>query len=283
MFDTIKVDLKTVLQKNLAESEFEWLVDAIEQTKKEGTSRKLYLNYSLCGNKISRKALDDLSEINSELSAYLKIQQANTVEIARIYFLTHLLGNNSAFVDPVKNLIQVADKSELEGFLKFLVLLPSPENYQFAAVEALRTNISTVFDAISKHNPYPAEYFTDQQWNQMFLKAAFMQQDLGAMVSIDERANADLARIISDYAHERWAASRTIDPLFWRPVSNYLEGVLVDDVKRLFSSENIREQRSAALVCFNSKLPIAAKLMKNYPELKSEIDSGKLTWETLND
>lgn len=281
MFDTIKVDLRTVLQKNLAESEFEWLADAIVQTTKDGTSRKLYLNYSLCGSKISHKTLDDFSEINGELSSYLKIQQANTVEIARIYFLTDLLEKNNSFVDPVKNLIQIADKTELEGFLKFLVLLPSPENYQFAAVEALRTNISTVFDAISKHNPYPAEYFTDQQWNQMFLKAAFMQQDLGAMVSIDERANADLARIISDYAHERWAASRTIDPLFWRPISNFLEGILVDDVKRLFSSENIRENQAAALVCHYSTLPIAKELLDGNPKLKAEIKKGSLTWQTL--
>src|SRR5690554_542599 len=115
----------------------------------------------------------------------------------------------------------------------------------------------------------------------MYLKAAFMQQDLMGILSVDKRANRDLVRIISDYAHERWAASREIDPLFWRPVSRFLDGQLLGDMERLFQSENILERRSAALCCHASPFPGAKALLDKYPELKRAVDSGKLTWETL--
>ena len=176
------------------------------------------------GSKIKEEALNLITK-DDFLNGYLKKQNAKLIEVARIYLLTKILVEKEAvFKAKVQNLIQVADISELETFLKYLIVLPNAENYHFAAVEALRTNITTVFDAIAMNNPYPKKYFNDQQWNQMYLKAAFMQRDLSEIIGVDERANKDLARIISDYAHERWAASRTIDPGFWRPVSNYLEG-----------------------------------------------------------
>lgn len=281
MIANLNDELKVLLQQNLSETEFSWLTNSIEDTKKAGTAKKLYLNYSLCGSKIAPNKITHLKSVSKQLGDYLLLQNATNQHMARIWLLHVVLKNKNQFLEPVKNLIQVADTVELETFLKYLVLLPNPESFQFAAVEALRTNIATVFDAISKHNPYPAIYFTDQQWNQMFLKAAFMQQDLGAISSIDERANADLARIISDYAHERWAASRDIDPLFWRPVSNFLEGVLVEDVKRLFSSTNERENKAAALVCHNSTLPVGKVLLNDHPELLSEIKKDLLSWQTL--
>lgn len=281
MFENLEVDLKSLLQKNLLATEFEWSSKVIGDIIASGTSRKLYLNYSLCSSKIDDNILTDFNSVSGELGNYLSLKSATSRELVRIWLLQSVLNSDSSFVEPVKKLIEIADIGELETFLKYLVLLPNPENYQFAAVEALRTNIDTIFDAISQYNPYPTKYFTDQQWNQMFLKAAFMQQDLGAIANIEERANADLARIISDYAHERWAASRAIDPLFWRPVSNFLEGTLIKDVKRLFASEKSKENRAAALVCYHSKLPVAEDLLKEHPELKEEIKKGSLTWQTL--
>lgn len=281
MFDHLAVELKSSLQQNLSEGEFNWLFEAIEAIKKSGTARKLYLTYSLCCTKIDESSTIKLKGFSTGFKDFLILQKTNNRQLARVGLLHSVLSHDSKFIEPVKKLIEIADSTELESFLKYLVLLPNAENYKFAAVEALRTNIATVFDAISKYNPYPAAYFNNQQWNQMYLKAAFMQQDLNAIANIDERANADLARIISDYAHERWAASRTIDPLFWRPVSNFLEGNLVSDIQRLFSSENPRENKAAALVCFNSKLMVAENLLKENPKLREEIKKGSLSWQTL--
>ena len=281
MFEDSVDQLQLCLQKNLQDNEFTWLLEAVNQIVAATSSRKLYLNYSLCASKIEAKPISDFVTISEELKNYFKLQETTTLELSRIWMLKKVLLEKKELLEPIKKLIQIADKSELETFLKYLILMPNPENFKFAAVEALRTNIASVFDAISKYNPYPAQYFSDHQWNQMFLKAAFMQQDLGAIVDIDERANADLARIISDYAHERWAASRTIDPLFWRPVSKFLNESLLADVDRLFKSGDTTENKAAALICLHSNNALAIEMLEKYPELKEAVENGTVTWNSL--
>ena len=204
--------------------------------------------------------------------------------MARIYLLVRVLeADRESFAPKVANIIQVADTGELETFLKFLVLLPRPEDYKTPAVDVLRTNIATVFNAIALNNPYPARFFDEQQWNQMYLKTAFMQGDLSAIYQIDQRANGELARIISDYAHERWAASRDIDPYFWRPVSQFLNTALLGDMERLLESSDPLENRAGALCCYFSDAPGAKKLLEGRSEWIEQIENKTLSWKTLKD
>ena len=258
-------DFSLVLQSTLSSTEWEWLMQALAQIKEQATAKRLYLNYSLVGGTIENVAIINFDSLSTEVATYFEQKSITTVELSRVYLLQQVLLANDTFIEATKKLIQVADKNELETFLKYLVFLPEPVNYQFAAVEALRSNIGTVFEAIAAFNPYPALYFNEQQWNQMYLKAVFIGMDLKSINHVDKRANKTLATIISDYAHERWAASRTIDPVFWQPISNYLQGELVADVKRLFSSEDDREVKAATLVCYYSDLNIAAPLLQERP------------------
>ncbi len=281
MVKTSKDYLSDILKLNLNDSEFQWLTAAVEQISNTKSRKDLYITYSLCTSKIQDETITDFGTRDYEWKNYLEVQKASTLEISRIFVLSSVLEASEAFLKPVQQLIQVADKTELETFLKYLVLLPEPENFKFAAVEALRTNIATVFNAISQYNPYPSEYFTTGEWNQMYLKAAFMQQDLKKIPEIEKMANKDLARIISDYAHERWAASRDVDPVFWRPVSNFLEGSLIDDMQRLFKSNEEREQKAATLVCFHSNSDEAKKLLDLYSTHLQNVEKGDITWKNL--
>jgi hypothetical protein len=204
------------------------------------------------------------------------------LQVGRIYLLVKVLEADTAFfTSKVSNIIQIADTSELETFLKYLVLLPNPKNYKHVAVDALRTNIIPVFDAISLNNPYPGLYFDDKQWNQMYLKAAFMQRNLNHILGIDKRANKDLARIVSDYAHERWAAAREIAPSFWRPVAPFLDDILLEDMSKLFKSSNKKEQAAAALCCDISDNFKAKIMLNNYPKLQQKIEQNLITWDTI--
>ncbi len=110
-----------------------------------------------------------------------------------------------------------------------------------------------------------------------------MQRDLAKIQDTDSRANRDLARIISDYAHERWAASRDVDPLFWRPVAHFLEGTLLQDMQRLFLSADAAEKKAAALCCYYSNQDAARLLLQNYQDLEAGIENGTITWTTLKD
>lgn len=281
-FTHIDQELQLVVIKNLDEAALSWLQGKIDIIINTESAKELYLTYSLLADKVKKQNVLLIEVGNEILADYLKTQHADALEIARIYLLSKVLIENGNFFRPkVANLIQVADSGELVTLLKYLILLPGAEDYKHVAVEALRTNIATVFEAISMKNPYPAKYFNDQQWNQMYLKAAFMQLDLSNILEIDKRANKDLARIISDYAHERWAASRDIDPLFWRPVSGFLNSKLLKDVERLLLSDDDMENRAGALCCYHANNSEAKRLLVTYPKLQEEVTKGKITWENL--
>ncbi|HET8735783.1 MAG TPA: EboA domain-containing protein [Pricia sp.] len=278
-------ELKALLHHNIDTPTRVWLDEKLHAIIESASTKDLYLTYSLLAHKIDADTPLDIPAIeNEELHTYLSRQNATTLQMARLYLLSKVLEEKGSHFQPkVANLIQIADSGELASFLKFLILLPNPEDYKHVAVEALRTNIATVFNAISADNPYPAQYFNDQQWNQMYLKAAFMQQDLSRILDVDTRANADLARIISDYAHERWAASREVDPLFWRPVGGFLTDDILKDMERLLQSDHPAENRAGALCCFRSNEPAASDLLEKYPELREGVANGKITWSNLKE
>ncbi len=275
--------LSGLIKKNTDAVTATWLEERIVKIIGEKSAKELYLTYSLIASKIKKQENPALLVDDSDLMQYLQIQKANTQQLARIYLLIRVLKADEVFFVPkVANIIQIADTSELETFLKYLILLPNPEKYKKVAVDALRTNISTVFNAIAFNNPYPSRYFDEQQWNQMYLKTAFMQGDLSAIHDIDKRANQELARIISDYAHERWAASRDIDPYFWRPVTKFLNKSLLADIERLLSSADPAENKAGALCCYNADDTSAKKLLDTYhPELGIQIKNKKTSWESL--
>ncbi|WP_419212138.1 EboA domain-containing protein [Maribacter sp. X9] len=275
-------EIKDILEKYGQLESLTWLTERITKLAESKSTKDLYMAYSLLSSKFDASKPVLFTNGEGEGLVYFKTHKANLLQIARIYLLSEVLRQDQEFYTPkVANIIQVADTGELETFLKYLVLLPNPEAYKQTAVEALRTNIAIIFDAITLNNPYPAKYFNDQQWNQMYLKAAFMERDLSQIESVDERANEDLTRIISDYAHERWAASRKIDPMFWRPVSKFLNEELLQDMKRLLESEDIIENRAAALCCYCSRNDKAFDLLNNYPELKKKVVEKEIAWNTL--
>jgi hypothetical protein len=102
------------------------------------------------------------------------------------------------------------DNRERQAVLKALPLLPGPERFAAIAIEACRSNVLTIFEAIACENPYPARYFPELHFNQMALKAAFTGVALARIVGLRERLNPELARMASDFAAERRAAGRSV-------------------------------------------------------------------------
>ena len=283
-FKDIGIQLFKIIEGNVAKDAVHWLADKIDVILEVKSTKDLYLTYSLIATKFTMNNTFDTSEANTDVREYIRTQQGNIQQVARMYLLLKVLeADEDFFSQKVANIIEVADTSELETFLKFLVWLPNAETYKMVAVDALRTNISTVFNAIAFNNPYPAKYFDEQQWNQMYLKTAFMQGDLSAILDIDKRANKDLARIISDYAHERWAAGRDIDPDFWRPVSKFIDTALLKDMGRLLKSKNSIENRAGALCCYYSENQDARNLLSGHQKFIQQIEKAELSWETIKE
>lgn len=258
----------------------EWLDGRIIDLKEADSARSLYMAYTLCGQHFSEEVLL-LSD--AQTHPLFRLHSPSQREVARLGLLSAALEERPDFYSPkVLKLIQVADTGELITFLKYLVVLPSHEDFVLAAVEALRTNIADVFVAISLENPYPKAFFNEQQWNQMYLKAAFMQLDLTRIDGVEARSNRELARIISDYAHERWAASREIDPCIWRPVADQLDEVLLKDMKHLFASQWKAERLAAYIIAKASAHPeLAGEIQKNQ-DLDSDVQAEQ-PWIRVRD
>jgi hypothetical protein len=185
------------------------------------------------------------------------------------------------YLSTLERVFTHADMGESVALYQTLPLLPYPEAHRAQAVDGLRTNITAVFNAIALHNPYPAEQFDEGAWNQMVLKAVFVGSSLHAIQGIDERANPKLARMLVDYAHERWAADRSVTPELWRPVGPFAECAMLDDLERVLNDGTSAERQAAALALADSPAERADALLAARPDLRDAVQSGALTWDRL--
>lgn len=284
MKTTITSDiLSQLLISNLELDMQLWLNEKLVSAIDASAARDLFMTYTLIGRKFP-KGLVVFPEIENPTNplVYLKNHGITVDQLGRVYLLNAALeAHPDFFVPKIATLMQVADTGELITFLRYLPVLQKSDAFCAVAVDALRTNIADVFDAIALSNPYPEHFFNEGQWNQMYLKAAFMQRNLLDILGVEKRANSALAKIISDYAHERWAASRDIDPHIWRPVSAFLDDVLLSDMKRLLDSRQITEQRAGYLCCVASNDARAKTLISRHP-IASTFELQPFDWHTLN-
>jgi len=98
---------------------------------------------------------------------------------------------------------------------------------------------------------------------------------------LDERANPTLAKILCDYAHERWAAGRPIAPELWRCVGPFARGAALEDLKRAAEASDATSRKAAALALAASPAPEAKASLAALGELASAVESGGLSWESL--
>ncbi len=186
------------------------------------------------------------------------------------------------FAEVFKDLRRTADAAELIALYRGLPLYPEPETLGFEVGEALRSHIRAVFEAVAHHNPYPRDHFDEHRWNHMVLKALFVGSRLAPITGLDARANPELARILHEYAHERWAAGRPVTPELWRCVGPFAtEAAALADLERALEIGGI-SARGAALALTASPAPKARALLEGRPET-AEIAAGRLTWNTVEE
>ena len=107
------------------------------------------------------------------------------------------------------------DSREQESWLRILPLLPDGETFLDTAIDACRTNIVPVFEAIACENPYPLKYFPEANFNQVVLKALFMGLAIHRIFGLESRFNPELSRMCADYVSEREAAGRSVPADIW--------------------------------------------------------------------
>jgi hypothetical protein len=179
-------------------------------------------------------------------------------------------------------LFAAADVAEAVALHQAVPLLPLPARHLARAADGVRSNITSVFDAVMLRNPYPSEQFSDNAFNQGVLKAVFIGRPLRRIAGLDQRANPALAEMMVDYAHERWAAGRTVTPELWRPVGPFADAAVVADLARVLAQKDPIQQEAAALALVASPSPAARRLLGDVrPDLLARAASGALDWNDL--
>ena len=224
---------------------------------------------------------DERNQLQS-LRPGLIINNWSIDRLARIWLLLHIdSADEEKYFQSLDHLFLAAEMNELVALYSALPLLAYPERWRKRCADGIRSNIGDVLQAIMCNNPYPSEQLDEKAWNQLVLKAFFTEKPVSEIIGLDERANDELAQILSYYAHERWAAGRTINPLLWRCVGKFINASIFPDIQRIANSENEREKEAAALACYDSNFEPAKKLLDSVPSIKSSIEKGELNWQTF--
>lgn len=166
--------------------------------------------------------------------------------LARVLLLTSLpYADETAYIKAIGTLFDTAEMQELAALYAALPYLAFPEKWLFRATEAVRSNMGPVFDAIAFGNTYPAQHFTEAAWNQLVLKCIFNDKPITRITGLLDRANQTLANDVSDFAHERWAAGRTVPAEVWQLIPRFMNETLLNDVNRLANSPDERDREAA--------------------------------------
>ncbi len=208
---------------------------------------------------------DDLSRAEAVRPGFdpagLTVDQA-----ARIAFLLACeVADHAGFPRRLLELYRAAELSESIAYLRGLALFSGGRELLPVAAEGVRSAVKPVFEAVAHHNPYPAEHFDERAWNQMVLKALFIGSSLAPIRRLRERANPELAEVLLEYAHERWAAGRPVSPELWLCVGPFAQGRMLADLERVLLAGTPEERSAAAAALGESPSEEARAVLARHP------------------
>ena len=273
------------LDRQLPEPGAAWLREQLGRLGDEARERDLYLALGLVPRRLGKA---DLALGDADLAAAAQARPGwdprgwSVDQAARILTLLQAGGTGERFVARFGQLCRTADVAEAIALYRGLPLYPDPQRLEAQAAEGTRTNMRAVFEAVAHRSPYPREQFAENRWNHMVLKALFVGSTLHPIQGLDERANPTLARMLCDYAHERWAAGRPVSPELWRCVGPHADADALADLQRVLATGDAGERQAAALALAACPDARAKELLAQAPELAAAVADGTLSWDNLS-
>lgn len=197
--------------------------------------------------------------------------------------LVSALANRSkeSFFDKLEKLFVSSDMGEAKALYQSLPVLPYPKDLTDRAAEGVRSNITSVFNAVAQRNPFPADYMNTDAWNQIVLKSLFVESPLYLIYGIDRRANRTLANILVEFAHERWSAGREVSPELWRPVGPFIDENNIEEIQKVLNHDNEIHRQAAILGLSDSESSVAKKTLQKHTDVLKTVQENSITWNTI--
>lgn len=283
-FDALDGFLRRILQGSVSPETRKWLEEIATATKK-GEVARFNMGFVAMPRKTGRNEIQLSDEDHDALQGLRKgldVRGWTVDRLARVWLLMQLdPKNKEKYRDTIETLFLSAEMSELVALYSSLPVLAYPESWVKRAAEGIRSNIGQVLESVICNNPFPAEHLDEAAWNQLVLKAIFTDKPILQITGLEERRNSALAQSLSDYAHERWAARRSVNPLLWYCMAPFIDSNYFPDIQRVFHSDDPREREAAALACHESTFGPAKKLLEENSELKSRVERGEVRWSVI--
>jgi len=249
----------------------DWLNQFLAGQEKAFSPRPFYYAFSGATRRFPKLPVPDFAPRNWTID-----------QLARTVLLLSLVEQHpETFLATYRTLLETADMRESIALYAALPFLPEAEALVPLAREGLRSNIVDVFDAIALDNPFPAEHFDEEGWNQMILKSIFIRRPVHRILGIEARANAALAQSLSDLAHERWAANRSVPPELWRSCQGQITPAIAADLPRILDTQEPGQRTAATLLIATDTSGLLAPFRSRVADLLPEIEAGRLTWISL--
>ena len=278
--------LSAWLKTRLPTDAFAWFDNELRGLQTQPEQARWFKALGMAPRKLGKA---DLQPSQVELQAAQTLRQGldptewSVDQTARIAFtLAFYQGDEAGFVQQVAMLIDTSEINELLAIFRGFALFPHPQALEPKAREAIRSTMRPVYEAMSHRNPYPFEFFDEAAWNQMIVKAFFLDSSIWQIQGVDARYNADLSEILISLVQERWAAGRFIAPEIWRcavPHAN-AEGVAVI-LQALTGKALERELQVIAKVCLSHPALCPPEVVQAVKAKQWGSDPSSLAWSSF--
>lgn len=181
-------------------------------------------------------------------------QEWSLLEAVRVSLvLSHPDISKPDFSERFSKWFTYADEGELCAFYRAIAFLPNPQGFVWRAAEGCRTNMKSVFMAVTCDSPFPSQYFDDIAWNQLVVKALFTETPLHRVYGLDSRLSTTLAHMVLDYMDERSSAGRDIPLDAWLCLGLYSDERVDNAIQVALTSPTLKTRGAAILALGRAK------------------------------
>ena len=268
-----------------------WFRDSIAQIRKTPGGDTLAIAIGLAPRRLGKADLpltpDDMARA-AALRPGLDPSGWSVDQAARVAFAVAGYANDdAAFAAWFDGFCASAEINELIALCRGLPVYPAAALLESRAREAIRSGMKPVFEAVAHRNPYPVEYFDEDAWNQMVVKAFFIGSQMWPIQQLDSRANPHLARMLVDLAQERWAAGRPVSGEVWRCVAPHADAEGISSLVHAFESGGDKERLAVALALQQAPTSpahptfVQRGLSGQLDQLQSRLAAERIEWQAL--
>lgn len=205
--------LHTLLARRLPADAIRWLSEARDALAEDAAEAHWLRAFSLVPRRLGKAPLiPDAGEVAAAqaLRPGWDVTRWSVEQAGRIVILLAPDWDGKRLTAALGHIRAAADLGEAVALALALPLLPDPPRHLDWALEAVRSSILPLFEAVAHANPYPVEQFDERAWNHMILKALFIGSPLAPIQGFARRHNPTLVRMADDFARERTAAGRPL-------------------------------------------------------------------------